>query len=118
MRTKLSLSGRTLPLYLMFYICLTNISCANRFEVPSDVYTHVDVANSIQTINVVHTVALSVQIADMFTTTCTAQIDSSQPPLPEPARSEAIKLCVAQASANFINSFLSLINGGQLGGQQ
>lgn len=49
-------------------------------------------------------------MTSLFETTCTAQVDAT--PLPEPLRSESIKLCVAQATQEFIAGILALINQG------
>ena len=93
-------------------------ACGNRFEVPADINTNVngtvkvDIPNSVQTVNVVHTVGISIDMAKYFLTSCTNQVDSAPALLPEPQRTDAINACVASSAQAFINNIITIINQG------
>jgi hypothetical protein len=103
---------------VIIIIALFLNACGNRFEVPADINTNVngtvkvDIPNSVQTVNVVHTVGISIDMANYFRTSCTAQVDAAPIPLPEPQRTEAINTCVAQSVQAFIDNILKIINQG------
>lgn len=103
---------KSLILYLTILIFATFwlSSCGNKVEVPSEIHSQVDVKESTQTVNVVHTVGISLEMTQLFESTCIAQIDSQNPRPPEPLRSEMIKLCVSEATQKFIESILAIIN--------
>lgn len=83
-------------------------ACNNKAEVPAEV--KVNIPETTQTVNVIHTIDMSIQMTEFFKESCTQQIDAQQPPLPEPARSQAIDACVITTSQEFINTFMQLIN--------
>lgn len=95
-------------------------ACGNQFSIPADINAnanvngtvHVDIPNSVQTVNVIHTVGISIDMANYFRTSCTTQVDSAPIPLPEPQRTEAINACVASSVQAFIDSILKIINQG------
>lgn len=93
-------------------------ACGNQFSIPADINTNVngtvrvDIPNSTQTVNVIHTVGISIDMANYFRTSCTTQVDSAPIPLPEPQRTEAINACVASSVQAFIDSILKIINQG------
>lgn len=89
------------------------VACNNRAEVPADINVHVP--ETTQTINVVHTLQLSAQLEQFIRYSCTAQVDSAQPPMPEPQRSQAIDACVSTSAQNFIRDFSKLTNNNQQG---
>lgn len=95
-------------------------ACGNRFEVPADINTNVngtvkvDIPNSVQTVNVIHTVGISIDMANYFRTSCMTQVDSAPIPLPEPQRTEAINACVASSVQAFIDNTLKIINQGEI----
>lgn len=103
---------------IVILVVLALSACGNRFEVPADINTNVngtvkvDIPNSVQTVNVVHTVGVSIDMAKYFLTSCTNQVDSAPAPLPEPQRTEAINACVAASVQAFINNILTIINQG------
>lgn len=103
---------------VVLIMALALSACGNRFDVPADINTNVngtvkvDIPNSTQTINVVHTVGISIDMAKYFLTSCTTQVDSAPVPLPEPQRTEAINACVASSVQAFINNILTIINQG------
>lgn len=100
---------------LILYVSM-NISCGNRVIVPEHITADVNIPATTQTVNVVHTVAVSLEMTSLFTTTCTTNVDKFVPPLPEPDRSNAIKNCVALATQKFIDDLLTLVNGLNTGG--
>lgn len=96
---------------LTFTIALLLISgCANSFNVPAQINSEVTIKDSTQTIR--HEIGISLEMTALFEQTCTSQTDALVPPLPEPLRSETIKLCVAEATQKFIDSILAIINQG------
>lgn len=105
-------SNHLILFILLLYITFLLSACGNKFEIPSDV--NVNVANSTQTVNVVHTVGISLEMTQMFEATCVSKIDSQSPAPTEPVRSELIKLCVAETSQKFMESILAIINQGTL----
>lgn len=84
------------------------VGCGNEFRMPGQVNSEVTIKDSTQTIR--HEIVVSAEMTSLFETTCTAQVDAT--PLPEPVRSESIKLCVAKATQEFIAGILALINQG------
>ena len=97
--------------FLTMLITLTALAACNNkvdTQVPSEI--KVDVPATTQTVNVVHTFALSVQMEEFFRQSCTNQVDAAQPPLPEPARSQAIDACVSNSVQAFINNLMTLLN--------
>lgn len=93
-------------------LLLTSCGFNNRFELPSQINSEVTIKDSTQTVNVTHTVGISLEMTTMFQTACTAEVDASVPPPPEPLRTELIKLCVAEATQKFIESILAIIKQG------
>lgn len=99
--------------FLITMLAMTILAACNNkvdTQVPSEI--KVDVPATTQTVNVVHTFALSVQMEQFFRQSCTSQVDAAQPPLPEPARSQAIDACVSNSVQAFINNLITLINNG------
>lgn len=92
-------------------------SCNNKVDtqVPSEI--KVDVPETTQTINVVHSVEVSVQMEQFFRSSCITQVDSLPVPLPEPERSKAIDTCVSNSVQQFIQNMLALINQNSNQGQ-
>lgn len=93
-------------------LMLSLVACNNKVDtqVPSEI--KVDVPATTQTVNVVHTFALSVQMEQFFRSSCTAQTDAIQPPMPEPQRSQAIDACVSNSVQVFIQNLMTLLNNG------
>ena len=99
----------------VFSMCVLLSACGNDFNVPSDINTAVTadpivVEPITGNVTVTHSISLSVEMTEFFKESCTQQIDAQQPPLPEPARSQAIDACVITTSQEFINTFMQLIN--------
>lgn len=100
--------------FLITMLAVTILAACNNkvdTQIPSEI--KVDVPATTQTVNVVHTFTLSVQMEEFFRQSCTSQINATQPPLPEPARSQAIDACVSNSVQTFINNLLTLINNSQ-----
>lgn len=91
-------------------IMLNLLACNNKVDtqVPSKI--DVDVKDSVQTVNVIHTIGLSIQMEAYFRTACINQVDTITPGLPEPQRTQAIDACVVASSQKFIDDFMALIN--------
>lgn len=87
----------------MFFFAFL-VSCMNDTKVSVPDKIQHDVKDSVQTVNVVHTIGLSFELTSMFTGTCTTEVDKLVPPLPEPMRTEAINSCVADATRKLIES--------------
>lgn len=97
--------------FLITMLAMTILAACNNkvdTQVPSEI--KVDVPATTQTVNVVHTFTLSVQMEQFFRQSCTNQVDATQPPLPEPARSQAIDACVSNSVQAFINNLITLLN--------
>ena len=94
---------------LIALIIFTCISCANRFEIPSDI--NVSAAPVTGTVTVRHEIVVSVEMSELFANECTAEADRQG--LIEPVRSEYITLCVNKKTTDFINSILAIINSQQ-----
>lgn len=106
--------------FLILFFIFGVVACNNKVDtqVPSNI--EVDVKDSTQTVNVIHTIGLSLQMESFFRTSCVAQIDKVTPGLPEPQRTQSIDACVAASSQKFIDDFMFLIKQGmsqQNGGQ-
>lgn len=105
---------------LLIAVTLVLGACGNQFSIPSDINTNVngnvkvDIPNSVQTVNVIHTVGISIDMANYFRTSCMTQVDSAPIPLPEPQRTEAINACVASSVQAFIDNTLKIINQGEI----
>lgn len=84
------------------------VACNNKVDAKVPDNVKVQVENSTQTVNVVHTIELSVQFEDYFRKSCAAQIDSTQ--IPEPQRSTAIDDCVSVSVQNFIGQLMNLVS--------
>lgn len=99
---------------LLVAVTLVLGACGNQFSIPSDINGNVkvDIPNSVQTVNVIHTVGISIDMANYFRTSCMTQVDSAPIPLPEPQRTEAINACVASSVQAFIDNILKIINQG------
>lgn len=97
---------------LMLLILLNLMACNNKvdMQVPSKV--DVDVKDSTQTVNVIHTIGLSLQMESFFRTSCTSQVDQTTPGLPEPQRTQSIDACVSISSQKFMEDFMLLIKQG------
>lgn len=99
-------------LFLSLLMLSLVVACNNKVDtqVPSSI--EVAVKDSTQTVNVIHTIGLSLQMESFFRTSCTAQIDKTTPGLPEPQRTQSIDACVSVSSQKFIEDFMLLIKQG------
>lgn len=98
-------------------IMTTLMACNNKVDTQVPANIKVDVPETTQTVNVIHTFALSVEMEQFFRQSCTNQVDATQPPLPEPARSQAIDACVSNSVQAFINNLMTLLNSSSTGQQ-
>lgn len=97
---------------LAIAIIVSTISCANRFEVPSDINVNANIPETTQTVKVIHTFEISVQMEEFFRKSCTTQVDSTVPPIPEPQRTKAIDTCVSISIQQFISDLMKIIEQG------
>lgn len=88
---------------------LASTACNNKVDtqVPSEI--KVNVPETTQTVNVVHSFEISLQMEEFFRRSCTTQVDSVPVPLPEPQRSQAIDLCISNSVQKFITDLMSLV---------
>jgi len=91
-------------------IFITLVACNNKVDTQVPAEITVKVPETTQTVNVVHTVELSVKMEEFFRSSCTTQVDSATVPLPEPARTQAIDACVSTSVQQFIQNMLTIIN--------
>lgn len=91
-------------------ILITLVACNNKVDTQVPAEITVKVPETTQTVNVVHTVELSVKMEEFFRSSCTTQVDSAPVPLPEPARTQAIDSCVSTSVQQFIQNMLEIIN--------
>lgn len=98
----------------LLVILLFLAACGNKVDtrVPEHITTDVKVSDSVQTVNVIHTIGLSLQMESFFRASCTQQVDTATPGMPEPQRTQSIDLCVSVSSQKFIEDFMLLIKQG------
>jgi hypothetical protein len=95
------------PLLLnILFFCVVGCGFNNKFELPSQINSQLTVKDSTHTVR--HEISISLEMQTMFENACSAEADEQN--LQEPLRSEAIKLCVAKATTDFINSLMAVIN--------
>jgi hypothetical protein len=94
-------------------IALAITACNNKASVPETVT--VEVKDSVQTVNVVHTIALSVQVTDWLRQACQQQVEQARvtaglPPMSPEELDAAVNACLATSATNLINQLTGLIN--------
>jgi hypothetical protein len=95
----------------MFF--LSSCGFNNKFEVPSEINSNVNVAPVTGTVTVRHEIVVSLEMKASFYDECTEEVADRN--IPEELRAAAIESCVNAKTTKFITDILALINanGGQ-----
>lgn len=96
--------------FIAVLVTISLVACNNKVDTKVPAEITVKVPETTQTVNVVHTVQLSVQMEQFFRSSCTTQVDAAPVPLPEPQRSAAIDACVSASAQQFISNLMILLN--------
>lgn len=80
----------------------------NKTQIPEHI--DVNVPNTTQTVNVIHTIELSANLENIFRTSCENEFKSLN--LPTELKTEWVNQCVATKSNQFIADFMQVINQG------
>lgn len=96
--------------FIAVLVTISLAACNNKVDTQVPAEITVKVPETTQTVNVVHSIQLSVQMEQFFRSSCTTQVDAAPVPLPEPARSVAIDACVSESVQQFISNLMILLN--------